>query len=128
MNTKKFEYLETIRETVEQGEYEELREFLEDIREAVKHDPDFTEIFQEVSTGKYRDVISLIDDIIYKEMQAEFESYDQDAPPQEVEEDLPAPDVNEFSLEFDFDEDIKEEISFEPFDDEGYFEKTEEDH
>lgn len=124
MDTRKFEYLETIRDAVEQGDYEELREYVTDIRESVKDDPDFEELFQEVSSGRYHDVISLIDDIIYKEMQAEFAEFE------DTEEEVarPGSDVSEFSLDFDFDEDIKEEISFEPFDDEGYQEKQEDDN
>lgn len=118
MDTRKFEYLETIRETIEQGDYEELKDYITDIHEAVKNDPDFEEIFMEVNSGKYSEVVPLIDDIIYREMQAEFDELDDDDEPS-------TPDLNEFSLEFDFDEDLKEEISFEPFDDEGYFEKSE---
>jgi hypothetical protein len=120
MDTRKFEYLESIRETIEQGDYEELKDYFEDIRESVKNDPDFQEIFLEASSGKFKDIIPLIDDIIYREMQAEFDELEE-----EEEEDSVSPGVSEFSLEFDFDEDLKEEISFEPFDEDGYFEKTE---
>jgi len=122
MDTKKFEYLETMRETIEQGDFEELHDYVADIRESVKDDTDFQDLFQEVNSGKYKEVVTLIDDIIYKEMQAEFDQI-------EAEDDEPKPgsDVSEFSLDFDFDEEVKEEITFEPFDDEGYAEKQEED-
>jgi hypothetical protein len=125
MDTRKFECLETIRETIEQGDYEELQDYIADIRDSVKNDPDFEELFQEVNSGKYHDVISLIDDIIYKEMQTEFDEFDENGG-----EDVnnSGSDLSEFSLEFDFDEELKEEISFEPFDDEGYLEKSDDDN
>jgi len=126
MNTRKFEYLETIRETVEQGDYEELKDYVEDIRDAVKQDPDFQELFMELNSGRYQDVIPLIDDIIYKEMQADFERLQ--AEQEAMDEKKVDVDLSEFSLEYDIDEDMKEEISFEPFDDEGYFEKADEDN
>jgi hypothetical protein len=72
MDTKKFEYLETIREAIETGDYEELDEFVEDIRDRVKHDPDFAELFGEIQSRKYGDVISLIDEFIYQDLQQEF--------------------------------------------------------
>jgi hypothetical protein len=123
MDPRKFEYLETMREAIEQGDYEELKEYVKDIRESVQDDLDFQDLFQEVNSGKYNDVISLIDDIIYKDMQAEFNEFEEE----EEEEARPGSDVSEFSLDFDFDEGIKEEISFEQFDDDGYLEKQEDD-
>jgi hypothetical protein len=72
METKKFEYLETIREAIETADYEELDEYVEDIRERVKHDPDFTEIFAEIKSRHYGDVISLIDEFIYQDMRRDF--------------------------------------------------------
>jgi hypothetical protein len=125
MDTRKFEYLETMREAIEQGDYEELQEYVTDIRESVQDDPDFQDLFQEVSSRKYNDVIALIDDIIYKDMQSEFAEFEEG---DEDEEDArPGSDISEFTLDFDFDEGIKEEISFEQFDDEGYAEKQEDD-
>lgn len=123
MDTRKFEYLETIREAIEQGDYEEVNDYVTDIRDAVKDDPDFQDLFVEVSSGKYQEVMSLIDDIIYKEMQAEFDLLDEE----DEDEPKPGSDVSEYSLDFDFDEAGKEEISFEPFDDESYAGKQEED-
>jgi hypothetical protein len=123
MDIKKFEYLETMRETIAQGDYEELHDYVTDIRETVKDDPDFQDIFQEVNSGKYHEVVTLIDDIIYKEMQVEFDQLEE-----EDDEPRPGSNVSEFSLDFDFYEEVKEEITFEPFDDEGYAEKTEEDN
>ncbi|MBW6459354.1 MAG: hypothetical protein K0B08_02170 [Bacteroidales bacterium] len=78
MDTKKFEYLETIRETIETGDYEELDEFVEDIRERVKHDPDFNELFAEIKSRKYGDVIHLIDEFIYQDMQFHSGSNDEE--------------------------------------------------
>ena len=71
MDTKKFEYLETIRETIEMGDYDELDEYVEDIRDRVKADPDFKELFEEIQRKKYGDVISLIDEFIYQDLQRE---------------------------------------------------------
>jgi hypothetical protein len=123
MDTRKFEYLETMREAIEQGDYEELHDYVRDIRESVRNDLDFQDLIQEVSSGKYNHVITLIDDIIYKEMHSEFDEFEEE----EEEEIQPGSEVSEFSLDFDFDEGIKEEIIFEQFDDEGYAEKQEED-
>ena len=72
MNTKKFEYLETIREAIETGDYEELEEYVEDIRDRVKADPDFRELFEEIKSKKYTDAISLIDEFIYADIETEF--------------------------------------------------------
>ncbi len=72
MDTKKFEYLETIREAIETGDYEELDEYIEDIRDRVKHDPDFSELFGEIKSRNYGDVVSLIDEFIYQDMSADL--------------------------------------------------------
>jgi len=72
MDTKKFEYLETIRETIEMGDYEELEDYVEDIRERVKSDPDFKELFEEIKSKNYHDAISLIDEFIYADIKSEF--------------------------------------------------------
>jgi hypothetical protein len=127
MNTRKFEYLETIRETIEQGDIEELKDYIDEIRERVKHDQDFEEIFLEINSGRYQDVIKLIDDIIYKEMQEDFDSFGGNGENEE-DEILTDSDLEKLSQDLDFDDDIKEEISFEPFDEEGYFDKTEDDN
>ncbi len=46
------------------GDYEELDDFVEDIREQVKSDPEFQELFGEIKSKNYGDVISLIDEFI----------------------------------------------------------------
>lgn len=123
MDTRKFEYLETIRETIEQGDYEELQDYVTDIRDSVKGDPDFEELFQEVGRGRYHDVISLIDDIIYKEMEADF----VDLGEEDEEETAPAGGDGGLSADDDFSRDMPEEISFEQFDDDGYLDRQEDD-
>jgi hypothetical protein len=72
MDTKKFEYLETIRETIEMGDYEELVDYVEDIRERVSSDPDFKELFEEINSKHYNDALSLIDEFIYADIESEF--------------------------------------------------------
>jgi hypothetical protein len=72
MDTKKFEYLETIRETIEMGDYEELVDYMEDIRERVSSDPDFKELFEEINSKHYNDALSLIDEFIYADIESEF--------------------------------------------------------
>jgi len=124
MNTRKFEYLETIRETIELGDYEEVDAYVETIKDAIRFDTDFEDILMEISTGKYQDVIPLIDDIIYKEMQEDYEGLDQ----AEADNEDDGIIINDFSLEFETDEDIREEISFESFDDNGYQESGDEDN
>ena len=127
MDTRKFEYLEAIRESIELGDYDELKDYVEDIRERVKNDTDFEEIFLEINSGKFQQVIPLIDDIIYKEMQAEFDAIDEDG--DGVDTDYSEEDLKNFSFELEFGENgEEEEISFETFDDEGYFDKAEEDN
>lgn len=73
MDTRKFEYLETIRETIENGDYEELDDLVEDIRYQVKADPEFQELFGEIKSRHYGDVISLIDEFIYQDIQSEID-------------------------------------------------------
>lgn len=115
MDTKKFEYLETIRETIETGDYEELDEYVEDIRERVKHDPDFKELFAEINSKKYGDVISLIDEFIYQDMQKEFgETIDET-----ITEKFGRMDVISGTI-LDPDFDSPEEISFEEFHEEDF--------
>jgi len=107
MDTKKFEYLETIRETIETGDYEELDEYVEDIRDRVKHDPDFNELFAEIKSRKYGDVIHLIDEFIYQDMQRQFGSND--------DEEL-LNHLNGMAQEID----LPEDISFEEFQEEDF--------
>lgn len=75
MDTRKFEYLETIRETIEIGDYEELDDFVEDIRDQVKEDPEFLELFGEIKSKNYGDVLSLIDEFIYQDIQSEADIF-----------------------------------------------------
>jgi hypothetical protein len=115
MDTRKFEYLETIRETIEMGDYEELDDFVEDIREQVKSDPEFQELFGEIKSKNYGDVISLIDEFIFQDIQSEADEF-----------------LNEEALQklsnqdsgFDFllktENEIPGEISFEEFKDDDY--------
>lgn len=122
MEPRKFEYLETIREKIELQDFDELDEFMEDIKDEVKGDPDFKEVFEELKNRKYGDVTSLIDEIMFKDMQAEFEEFYQDG-----EIDQPTVKDDSFDLEMGFDERDKEDITFESFDEENYFEKNPED-
>jgi hypothetical protein len=127
MDTRKFEYLEAIRESIELGDYEELKDYMEDIREKVKNDADFEEIFLEISSGKYQQVISIIDDLIYKEMQEEFQAIGEDD--DNDEPDFSEEDLKNFSFELEFGEDQEEEeISFESFDEDGFYDKAEDDN
>ena len=125
MDTRKFEYLETIRETIEQGDYDELQDFVDDIREAMRNDQDFEELFQEVRRGRYQEVVNLIDDIIYKEMQEDFDVLIQQNG--EEKDDKPLSRINDVGPGIEMDESLREEISFEPFDEEGYLEKGDDD-
>ena len=114
MDTRKFEYLENIREIIETGDYEELDDYIEDIHDQVKNDPEFQELFAEIKSKNYGDVISLIDEFIYQDIQSEADDF-----------------LNEDSLmklggidpELTFNPDgevIPEEITFEEFNDEDY--------
>ena len=127
MDTRKFEYLETIRESIELGELEELRDYVGRIRHKVRNDTDFEDIFLEISSGKYERVISLIDDLIYKEMQEEFEGFAGDGDEDE-EQVLSDEDVSKFGLEMDFEDEQEEEITFESFDEDSFSEKGEDDN
>jgi hypothetical protein len=75
MDTRKFEYLETIRETIEMSDYDELDDYVEDIRDHVKNDPEFQELFGEIKSKHYGDVISLIDEFIYQDIQSEADKF-----------------------------------------------------
>lgn len=118
MDTGKFEYLETIRETIEEGLHEELKDYVEVIRLRVEHDPDFKEILLEIGKQKYQHVISLIDDLIYREMQEDFEAHNGNG--EGEDEILTDEDIGKLTLEMDLDVDAEEEISFEPFDENGF--------
>lgn len=117
MDTKKFEYLETIREAIEIGDYEELDEFVEDIRERVKTDPDFAELFSEIKSRNYHDAISLIDEFIYADIETELGSSVDDSAIGHIN----AKTVqNRQGLIMEMQEDMPDEISFEEFNDEDY--------
>ena len=115
MDTRKFEYLETIRETIEMGDYEELDDYVEDIRDQVKGDPEFQELFGEIKSKNYGDVISLIDEFIYQDIQSEADNFLN-------EEALQKLGSLDSGLEFSLitEEAIPEEISFEEFNDDDY--------
>jgi len=115
MDTRKFEYLETIRETIEMGDYEELDDYVEDIRDQVKGDPEFEELFREINSKKYGDVISLIDEFIYQDIQSEADEFLN-------EEALQKYSSLESDMNFnDSVSEIKpEEITFEEFNDDDY--------
>jgi hypothetical protein len=119
MDTRKFEYLETIRETIETGDYEELDDFVEDIREQVKSDPEFQELFGEIKSKNYGDVISLIDEFIYQDIQSEADEFLNE----ETLQKLSSQDAG-----FDFllkpEDEIAGEISFEEFKDDDYVSST----
>jgi hypothetical protein len=117
MDTKKFEYLETIREAIEMGDYEELDEYVEDIRDHVKSDPDFAELFVEIKSKNYNDAISLIEEFIYADIESEFgDSFDETA----------SDHLNGTEMEkkkgivMEMEEELPEEISFEEFNDEDF--------
>ena len=115
MDTRKFEYLETIRETIETGDYEELDDYVEDIREQVKNDPEFQELFGEIKSRNYGDVISLIDEFIYQDIQCEAVNFLN-------EESLQKLGAVDSSLDMILPEGetMPEEITFEEFIDDDY--------
>jgi len=115
MDTRKFEYLETIRETIETGDYDELDDYVEDIRDQVKGNPEFEELFGEIKSRNYGDVISLIDEFIYQDIQSEAHSFLNDESLKELAGLDPG---NNFSS--DGEEIIREEITFEEFNDDDY--------
>jgi len=115
MDTRKFEYLETIRETIEMGDYEELDDYVEDIRDQVKGDPEFQELFGEIKSKNYGDVISLIDEFIYQDIQSEAGQFLDE----EALKKLGGLDSGlDFSLTAD--EPLQEEITFEEFNDDDF--------
>ena len=115
MDTRKFEYLETIRETIEIGDYAELDDYVEDIRDQVKGDPEFEELFGEIKSKNYGDVISLIDEFIYQDIQSEADEFLDD----EALKTLAGLDSG-VDLNIVPEEIIPEEISFEEFNDDDF--------
>ena len=115
MDTRKFEYLETIRETIEMGDYEELDDYVEDIRDQVKGDPEFQELFGEIKSRNYGDVISLIDEFIYQDIQSEADEFLNE----EALKKLSSIDSG-LDLSMIPGGDMPEEISFEEFNDEAF--------
>lgn len=115
MDTRKFEFLETIRETIEMGDYDELEDYVEDIREQVKSDPEFQELFGEIKSKNYGDVISLIDEFIYQDIQSEADNFLN-------EESLQKMGSIDSGLDFSLsaEAEIPEEISFEEFIDDDF--------
>jgi hypothetical protein len=115
MDTRKFEFLETIRETIETGDYDELEDYVEDIREQVKSDPEFQELFGEIKSKNYGDVISLIDEFIYQDIQSEADNFLN-------EESLQKMGSIDSGLDFGLsaEKEIPEEISFEEFIDDDF--------
>jgi hypothetical protein len=114
MDTRKFEYLETIRETIEIGDYDELDDYVEDIRDQVKSDPEFQELFGEIKSKNYGDVLSLIDEFIYQDIQSEADKF--------LSEDA-LNKMSSIDSGLDFlipDADMQEEITFEEFNDEAF--------
>ena len=117
METKKFEYLETIREAIEMGDYEELDEYVEDIHDRVKADPDFIELFSEIKSRKYHDAISLIDEFIYADIESEFGSSFDESNFGHIN----GKTIHERKgLMIEMQEDMPDEISFEEFNDEDF--------
>jgi hypothetical protein len=116
MDTRKFEYLETIRETIELDDYEELDDYVEDIREQVKGDPEFQELFAEIKSKNYGDVISLIDEFIYQDIQSESDHFlDEDSllklGSAGLDVEFVKPAVNEAPEEITFEEFIDDDFS-----------------
>jgi len=122
MDTRKFEYLETIRETIETGDYDELDDYVEDIRDQVKGDPEFQELFGEIKSKNYGDVISLIDEFIYQDIQSKADEFLN-------EEALQGLKSQDSGLDFliKTGEEIPEEISFEEFKEDDYTSKANQD-
>jgi hypothetical protein len=114
MDTKKFDYLENIREIIETGDYDELDDYIEDIHDQVKHDPEFQELFAEIKSRNYGDVISLIDEFIYQDIQAEADVFLNDETLMKLAE---IDDGLNFNLN---EEAVPEEITFEEFNDDNY--------
>ena len=115
MDTRKFEYLETIRETIEMGDYDELDDYVEDIRDQVKGDPEFEELFREIKSKKYGDVISLIEEFIYQDMQSEADNLLNEEALQKLSN-----LESGLLLHENLQEEIPEEITFEEYNDDDY--------
>jgi len=115
MDTKKFEYLETIRETIEMGDYDELDDYVEDIKDQVKSDPEFQELFGEIKSKNYGDVLSLIDEFIYQDIQSDADKFLND----ETLEKLGSLESG-LDISLTDEEALPEEITFEEFNDENY--------
>lgn len=115
MDTRKFEYLETIRETIEMGDYEELDDYVEDIRDQVKGDPEFQELFGEINSKNYGDVISLIDEFIYQDIQSEADEFLNE----EALKKLGGLDSG-LDISLTAEEPMPEEITFEEFNDDDF--------
>lgn len=114
MDTKKFDYLENIREIIETGDYDELDDYVEDIHDQVKNDVEFQELFAEIKSKNYGDVISLIDEFIYQDIQSDADVFLNDEALMKLAE------IDD-SLNFNFyEEAIPEEITFEEFIDEDF--------
>jgi hypothetical protein len=121
MDTKKFEYLETIREAIEIGDFEELDEYVEDIRDRVKSDPDFSELFVEIKSRNYHDAISLIEEFIYQDIESEFgTAIDERA----IEHLNGSATSHKKGVALEMEEEMPEDISFEEFNDEDFQEST----
>ena len=115
MDTRKFEFMETIRETIELGDFEELDDYVEDIREQVKTDPEFQELFGEIKSKNYGDVLSLIDEFIYQDIQSEADQFLNE----EALQKLSSLDSG-LDLALTAEEPLSEDITFEEFDDESF--------
>lgn len=121
MDTKKFEYLETIREAIEIEDFDELDEYVEDIRDRVKSDPDFTELFGEIKSKNYHDAISLIDEFIYQDIESEFGT----SPDEKAVDHLNGSSTShKKGVAIEMEEEMPEDISFEEFNDEDFQEST----
>jgi len=114
MDTRKFDYLENIREIIETGDYDELDDYIEDIHDHVKNDPEFQELFAEIKSKNYGDVTSLIEEFIYQDIQSNADVFLNDESLMKLAE------IDD-SLDFITGEEVfEEEISFEEFNDDNY--------
>jgi hypothetical protein len=117
MDPRKFEYLETLREKLEDRDYEDLQEYMDSIREQVKADPHFMEVFEEINSRKYGDALSLIDEVIFEDMQSEFEEFYQEG---ELSAHAGMED-DEIGLGEDLQDRDTEGITFEEFNEDNYY-------
>lgn len=115
MDTKKFEYLETIRETIEMGDFEELDDYVDDIRDHVRGDQQFQELFSEIKSKNYGDVVSLIDEFIYQDIRSEADNFLNEEALQKMSE-LDSGLETVYKTETE----IPEEITFEEYNDDSY--------